>query len=539
VGGAPEGQAEIQLKRGVCCMATRTGESDSMKRYILVILLTASAIAQTHIKAGTVEVTETTTLSPSGNAALKQFTADNTIYVSVSGNDSNDGLSWGTAKATLAGALAALPRPGVVGWIKFGAGTWTFNNLALPAAASNLESIRITGINAFRSAPNGGPAEGTIFSNTSTSNPTIIVGAGTAGVTIEGIYFSSSTLNATTPHIFDNAGATGSNAQNAFINDYFQGGGYGIQISAPGSGSNFENYILSSQFSLQLTDCVHITSLNQGSASQITIRDSRCQLFGANGFYLTNASGVLIDNNEVTSNAASTGNDLFINAGGGAATTISNNELESLPASNAATHAMNLNGNSFSIFNNSIFNTTAGISCTCNNSTIGTNNFGNGGSATGYDVTLNAGSTANVVMPQAGAYPSGYFKDNSTNFTNKAFSDNGSGEDIMSFILAGTIGTRSNCSTNTASPAACGTAPVGTVEVPTTTTTYTVNTKAVTANSRIIIEPVTDTAGVGGTCNAPASPFTAYQSARSPGVSFTFTLPSTAGSTCWTYLIIN
>ena len=295
-----------------------------MKRYILVILLTASAIAQTHIKAGTVEVTGTTTLSPSGNAALKQFTADNTIYVSVSGNDSNDGLSWGTAKATLAGALAALPPPGVVGWIKFGAGTWTFNNLALPAAASNLESIRITGINAFRSAPNRGPAEGTIFSNTSTSNATIILGAGTAGVTIEGIYFTFSTLNATTPHIFDNAGATGSNAQNALINDYFQGGGYGIQISAPGSGSNFENYILSSQFSLQLTDCVHITSLNQGSASQITIRDSRCQLFGANGFSLTNASGVLIDNNEVTSNAASTGNDLFINAGGGAATTISN-----------------------------------------------------------------------------------------------------------------------------------------------------------------------------------------------------------------------
>jgi hypothetical protein len=374
------------------------------------------------------------TASVQGNVAIKQFQADNTIYVSVSGSDSNDGLSWGTAKATLSGALAALPAPGVVGRIQFGAGTWIINNVTLPAAASNLESLRIIGINAFRSAPNGGLAGGTIFSNTSSSSPTIILGPGTAGVTIEGIYFTSATLNSTTPHIFDNAGATGINSQNAFINDYFQGGGYGIQISAPGSGSNFETYILSSQFNQQTSDCVHVTSLNQGSASQLTIRDSRCQLFGVNGLNLSNTSGVLIDNNQITSNAGSRGDDIVIAAGGGASTTISNNELESLPSSNASTHALNLSGNSFTIFNNSIFNTTFGISCTCNNSNIGTNNFGNGESSSGWDVNLQSGSSANIVSPQAGSYPKGYLKDLSGNSSNQMFSTDGTGTDQISKI---------------------------------------------------------------------------------------------------------
>jgi hypothetical protein len=108
-------------------------------------------------------------------------------------------------------------------------------------------------------------------------------------------------------------------------------------------------------------------------------------------------------------------------------------------------------------------------------------------------------------------------------------------------LVGGTISTNPNCNVNSASPAECGSAASGTVVVPTTTTTYTVNTTAVTANSRIIILPITDNSGLSGspTCNAPPSPFIAYESGRSAGTSFTFTLPSVAGASCWTYLIVN
>jgi hypothetical protein len=49
------------------------------------------------------------TIPTSSNAALKAKTSDANQYVTTNGNDGNDGHSWGTAKATLAGACAALP----------------------------------------------------------------------------------------------------------------------------------------------------------------------------------------------------------------------------------------------------------------------------------------------------------------------------------------------------------------------------------------------------------------------------------------------
>jgi hypothetical protein len=46
------------------------------------------------------------------STSLKPATTDNVQYVSNSGNDSNDGLSWGTAKLTVAAACASLPGGG-------------------------------------------------------------------------------------------------------------------------------------------------------------------------------------------------------------------------------------------------------------------------------------------------------------------------------------------------------------------------------------------------------------------------------------------
>lgn len=105
-----------------------------------------------------------------------------------------------------------------------------------------------------------------------------------------------------------------------------------------------------------------------------------------------------------------------------------------------------------------------------------------------------------------------------------------------------TYNTLSNCNPGSSvSPTACGSAPSGTVVVPTTTATYTVNTTAVTANSRILIHAITDNSGLTGapTCTAPPTPFVAFESARVAGTSFTFTLPSTTGASCWTYNIVN
>lgn len=115
------------------------------------------------------------------------------------------------------------------------------------------------------------------------------------------------------------------------------------------------------------------------------------------------------------------------------------------------------------------------------------------------------------------------------------------GANTCTWVNDPSVGTPSNCNVNSASPAACGSASSGVVVVPTTTTTYTVNTTAVTANSRIQVWPITDNSGVSGapTCNAPPTPFIGYPSARSAGTSFTFTLPSTTGTSCWNYLIIN
>jgi hypothetical protein len=101
--------------------------------------------------------------------------------------------------------------------------------------------------------------------------------------------------------------------------------------------------------------------------------------------------------------------------------------------------------------------------------------------------------------------------------------------------------TNTNCAVNSASPAACGTAAAGAFVVPTLTTTYTVNTTAVTANSRIFLQPISFASNLplSPTCVAPAITGSWTISAIVAGTSFTFTLTSTTGQTCWQYWIIN
>lgn len=101
--------------------------------------------------------------------------------------------------------------------------------------------------------------------------------------------------------------------------------------------------------------------------------------------------------------------------------------------------------------------------------------------------------------------------------------------------------TAGNCKINHATPGSCGAASAGTVVVPTTTTSYVVDTSAVTTNSEIFLQYTTDATGLPSapTCVLPATLGDVFPSARTAGTSFTFTLPSTAGTVCVHFFIVN
>ena len=94
------------------------------------------------------------------------------------------------------------------------------------------------------------------------------------------------------------------------------------------------------------------------------------------------------------------------------------------------------------------------------------------------------------------------------------------------------------CAQNTVSPAACGSASNGAVVIPTTTTSYVVNTLAVTPNSTVILTPRTYGGNLPGspTCVAPAAGYIGA-SAAGAGSGFTITLPSTTGTVCMQFEI--
>lgn len=95
--------------------------------------------------------------------------------------------------------------------------------------------------------------------------------------------------------------------------------------------------------------------------------------------------------------------------------------------------------------------------------------------------------------------------------------------------------------TSGAGPLACGSADNGTVAIPTTTATYTINTTKVTANSKIFITPTTDNTGIPGgpTCVLPTLTADPSLSARVSGTSFTIAETSTTGITCYNWFLVN
>jgi hypothetical protein len=120
-------------------------------------------------------------------------------------------------------------------------------------------------------------------------------------------------------------------------------------------------------------------------------------------------------------------------------------------------------------------------------------------------------------------------------------SDTGPASNVSGSLSGFTYRSNTNCKVNSSSPGACGSSAAGTVVVPTTTTSYTIDTTAITASSEIFLQYTTDATGLASspTCVAPATLGDVYPTARVAGTSFTFVVPSTTGTLCVHYFIMN
>jgi hypothetical protein len=104
------------------------------------------------------------------NAAIKPAVSNAIEYVTTTGNDANDGLSWGSAKATIQAAVNALPLTpdgSTSGIVYVAAGTYTFSTgIVLPASHLH-DSISIIGVPGYGTeAPSESVQGGTILNYT-------------------------------------------------------------------------------------------------------------------------------------------------------------------------------------------------------------------------------------------------------------------------------------------------------------------------------------------------------------------------------------
>jgi hypothetical protein len=159
--------------------------------------------------------------------------------------------------------------------------------------------------------------------------------------------------------------------------------------------------------------------------------------------------------------------------------------------------------------------------------------WSNSGAIGTQDTGLSRGSSADIVDCGNGG-----FRDTSCTFNAAVVTGSTN-------VAAGAYKTGTNCSSS-ASPAVCGSAAAGSVLIPTGTTssTLTVNTTAVTANSQIFFYP-DDSLGtkLSTTCNSTLATLVGGSAitARTAGTSFqiTFNGSIVTNGVCGSYLIIN
>lgn len=145
--------------------------------------------------------------------STKPTHSDGVQYVTMSGTDSNDGLSWGTAKASINAALAALPscvsgasNYSHCGEIAVAAGTYTISSqmqvnspfVAIRGIGSNVTNLDFTAtsgcaflFDALNNSNSGGNASGGLFDLKITGNNTANVCGvhtqGTVGFRMHGV----------------------------------------------------------------------------------------------------------------------------------------------------------------------------------------------------------------------------------------------------------------------------------------------------------------------------------------------------------------
>jgi hypothetical protein len=171
-------------------------------------------------------------------------------------------------------------------------------------------------------------------------------------------------------------------------------------------------------------------------------------------------------------------------------------------------------------------------------------NFGN---TQGWGIIINTGSSDNYIVKDNNCTGNvtGGIVDGGTG-TNKQISGNlppgaeyfgGTSGKFKAFASV------SNCqlggASGTTSPAACGSAPAGTIAIPASLTSYTVTTSAVTANSVIIVQQTTDNSGIPSSPTCSTTQTNPLESGRAAGTNFGFTLTSVAAVSCYKYWIIN
>lgn len=128
------------------------------------------------------------------SAALKPATTDAIQYVTTGGNDLNDGLSRGTAKATIQAALNALPATGGVVYLAAG-GTWSISSTIVASSTTGPIYHLIGDCPATRDDNSGGTDKHVVINYTGTGTALksnafasiqnlYLVGPSSAGTTI-------------------------------------------------------------------------------------------------------------------------------------------------------------------------------------------------------------------------------------------------------------------------------------------------------------------------------------------------------------------
>ena len=163
------------------------------------------------------------------------------------------------------------------------------------------------------------------------------------------------------------------------------------------------------------------------------------------------------------------------------------------------------------------------------------------GVSIGTNVTFRASQTRfDSSGTGSGIINSGTFVDDCGNY----FTQTGASQYTGSGVLIGCTSPSSfpicqlGGATGTVSPADCLQAQNGVVAVPSSQTTYTVNTNAVTAASQIIVQQTTDNTGISSATCGPST-IAPTVTSRTAGTNFTISLNSVAAVTCFQFTIVD